>query len=229
MSKVIRNTKSKTIIYAAGFILAIAASVFITYLDSRNSSEDRILGTVVQNDGVSVSVDINTCLLDLTVLPEKRIPATGNWQTELEAEIFDTSDVYVDTISGTSDSSGTLSFDLCAGAITIEPGDYKFFIKGKSHLRKDYGTQTTFETVEDDLDLSGDGELVSGETSSVFDNYINALDVSPMFLNYLTSDDKQDLNQDGIVNIFDFSDQILKIYQDGECSPQDQVDNKCRY
>lgn len=216
-------------------MLLIIASIgtLTAFLIVKNISiedkQNQILGVVIQNDTVNVTTDINTCIWNLTVLTEKRIPTTGNWGTNVDIDIYDISDTYVDTLTGTTDANGDVVFDLCSSGIAIPPGQYDIYVRGTSHLRKNYANKNTFDLVESTLDLSPYGDLVAGETSVFFNNQINALDISTQLSNYFTADNKNDLNQDGVVNIFDISSTVQKLYLNGECSGQDQIDGACPY
>jgi hypothetical protein len=65
------------------------------------------------------------------------------------------------------------------------------------------------------LTLTGN-KLLAGDTGSTNDNYINSLDLSTLVEKFYTADNKNDLNQDGIVNSLDLSNQIFNLFKTGD-------------
>ena len=59
-------------------------------------------------------------------------------------------------------------------------------------------------------------DLLAGAISIVYNNFINALDLSVMMNELFSNDVKADLNQDGLVNSLDLSNQIYNFYDFGE-------------
>ncbi len=182
---------------------------------------------VSSQENVDVNAIVGGCTLQVTVYPEKRIPVTGNWGTNLDVELYLASNnQYQGTLTGLSNNSGIAVFDVC-DEISPVATDYKIYIRGKSHLRRNYGIHTLFNTPSSSLDLSSDGKLIAGETSIVYDNFINVLDISTQISKLETNDDKNDLNQDGEVNVLDIATSINNYLTEGDCSPKESEDGIC--
>ena len=178
----------------------------------------------VQAQGISktaITLEIkiaNICLLNLKVYPEKRIPRTGNWDTLLTAEIYNSANTYIGTLQARSNSTGNAVFNSCAAGLTTPPGIYNFYVHGFSHLRKSFPLESAFDDNNRVIDLTTGGKiLLAGETSNVFDNKINSLDASTQVRAfYKTDDEKNDLNRDGKVNSLDFSNTVYNFYRLGD-------------
>jgi hypothetical protein len=214
----VRSQNFKT--YFIGLALIILPGILLSY-------QVYILRVYSQDD-VDVVANVSPCTLELTVHPERRIPPTGNWSTALDVEIYSLpGEVYEGTVTGTSNAQGTAVFDLCSAGITVTSGDYDFYVKGFSHLRRLYSDITAFNQAESSVDLSGLGDLFAGETSNVYDNVINSLDVSSQIGAYQDATVKYDLNRDGQVNVLDLSNTIRNYFLSGDCSPQEQLNGIC--
>ncbi|MCA9381370.1 hypothetical protein KC678_03835 [Candidatus Dojkabacteria bacterium] len=176
-------------------------------------------------DDVTVSANVVGCALELVVYPESRLPVSGNWGTNLNVEVYlDSTQDYLGTTTATSaDSNGKGVFDLCSDGIFAGEDSYVFYIRGKSHLRKKFGPVTTFGGAVSYLNFSSSGGLIAGETSNVYDNYINSLDLATQIATLETNDDKNDLNQDGEVNVLDISVTIDNYFKSGDCSPREKA------
>lgn len=188
-------------------------------------------GRVLAQSDVNVNANVSACILTIEVLPEKRIPPVNNWQTNLNIQIFTDSGDFVSEHNARSNSLGRAEINLCDENTYLTPGRYAFWVKGYSHLRKDYGEVNSFTTVQSTINLtllrSPDGLLFAGETSNKFDNFINVLDISTIITTFYTGSEKNDLNQDSEVNVLDISNSITNYLLQGDCSPKDTNDGAC--
>jgi hypothetical protein len=167
------------------------------------------------SNAVTVTATIPTCKLTLNIKPEKRIPRVGNWETILNVEVRTSSNVPILNATIPTDSQGTGTYDLCANNVYFPPDSYSFFIKGFSHLRRVFQDTPAFNSTTE-FSISFEPEMLAGETSIVYDNYINILDFVTQINNLYSADYKNDLNQDGIVNSLDFNNIITNFYIAGE-------------
>ncbi len=202
--------------------------LLIFFLISSFLSGFLFLNRVDSQESIDINATIQSCTIQLTVYPEKRIPVTNNWGTELDVEIYNSSGtLYLGTLTGTSNFLGTTFFDACDESIAPNPADYTIYVRGKSHLRTNYGAYELFDDSSSFIDLSDEAELIAGETSNIYDNFINALDVSTQIATLETNDDKNDLNQDGEVNVLDISTTIANYLTEGDCSPEERDNDIC--
>ncbi|MCA9386585.1 hypothetical protein KC669_00980 [Candidatus Dojkabacteria bacterium] len=203
-------------------LLFVLLNFFIIFLLYYSGTAD-IERSSAQED-VTVAANVVGCELELVVYPENRIPVSGNWGTSLNVEVYLADPItYLGTTTSTSnDPNGKGNFDLCSDSIFAGEDDYLFYIRGKSHLRKKYGPITTFGGVASYVNFSTTGGLIAGETSNIYDNYINSLDLATQIATLETNDDKNDLNQDGEVNVLDISVTIGNYFKEGDCSPREQ-------
>ncbi len=165
--------------------------------------------------GSSVSASIPTCTLIVNVKPEKRIPRIGNWDTILTVEVATTSNITLRTFTFPTNTQGEGSFDLCGNGIYFPPGTYNFKVRGFSHLRKVFENIPAFNSTSE-FSVTFTEEMLAGETSIVYDNYINMMDFVTQIEQLYTADYKNDLNQDGLVNSLDFANTITNFYLNGE-------------
>lgn len=189
---------------------AIGALVLLSFLPMDMAS------AVDVEDDVNVVATVGACGLDLLVNPEKRIPRIGNWQTVLTIEIISSGGVSLGTFVTNSDSLGNSFTDICALGFNLSPGTYTLKIRGLSHLTKNYFGITGFDTATTFVNLTGQGDLLAGETSVIWDNYINTLDLATQIATFYTNDNRNDLNQDGLVNSLDISNTITNYLLSGE-------------
>jgi len=172
-------------------------------------------------DTTQISITVSSlCQASLIAYPEKRIPSTGNWSNLNEIEIYNSVNQKVGSLTLTSDNLGKMPVDLCQD-VQLSPGSYTFYIKGFSHLRRkiqNIQIQALNSVVPIDILLTTpDKLLLAGETSPVFDNKINSLDISTQIkAMYSTTSVKNDLNRDGKVNTLDISNTIYNFYKLGE-------------
>lgn len=177
---------------------------------------------------VDVTANVYACVLRLTVYPEKRIPTTNNWQTNLDIQIHSLAGSYLGTVLGSSNNLGVSVINTCDQSVSLAHDNYDLYVKGLSHLRMRFPNHELFRLMQTDVNLTTLGQLLfAGETSNVYDNYINTLDISTQITTYQTTDNKNDLNQDGVVNVLDISNTITNYLLSGDCSPKDSADGVC--
>lgn len=195
------------------FVLASISVGFITNLISQKSSKRE--PEVKQS--VTISGNVKVERISFTVYPEKRVPVTGNWSTEMEVTVRPAGSptIVLQRTGLVTNSSGLGVIDLTPSE-TITPGNYDFSIKGISHLRRNYDNYSITKVYEYfDFSLTGK-KLLAGDTGIVVDNYVNSLDISTVVKNFYTGIVKEDLNRDSIVNSLDLSIQIANLYQTGD-------------
>lgn len=187
------------------------------YVGDTNGDEGGFFVYVGGDNQVTVTANVQSCIFLLEVRPEKRIPATNNWGTLVTVDVFSASNVYIGTVQANSNNLGVVEFDLCASGLPLSAGTYRLYVRGFSHLRRNYGLQSGFTTAQTYINLVPIGTMFTGETSIVYDNYINVLDISTQITNmYSTSSIKNDLNRDGTVNVLDIANTITNFYLSGD-------------
>ena len=168
---------------------------------------------------VNINVQDNLCILNLIVKPEKRLPDINNWGTLLTVEVLDLSGFRVGKLEGRSNNFGMATFDICAQNVPLVNNTaYNFYIRGLSHLRKYFPNMTIVLGAKGTNDFSTNRRvLLAGETSVIFDNYINSLDLSTQAKAFRrTDDEKNDLNRDFIVNALDISNTAFNFRKVGD-------------
>lgn len=192
----------------ASFIAVIFAGLIISGLRSQVLSD---------TSDVVVTASIPSCVVQITTRPADRIPPVNNWGTNLQISATNLDTLDQTLFAGTSNNLGELSYDFCANAQTVVSGDYDFNIRGFSHLNKLIPNVNAFNSYTSSLFFTAPSQyLIAGETSIVFDNYINGLDLSTQVVNLNTGDIKNDLNQDGLVNSLDLSITVKNLYAEGD-------------
>lgn len=176
-----------------------------------------------EEEQVQIGAVVPGCQLSVIAKPEKRWPRIGNWDTFLTVRIYNSSNGFVGQYTDLSNASeGRSTVNICQLlGFTPPPGNYRFFIRGFSHLYRDFGLVSAFGGQITELDFSTDGRILyAGETSNVFDNKINSLDISTQ-INALFSqnDPKNDFNQDGEVNSLEIANTIDNFYMLGDFPP----------
>lgn len=186
----IRNFIQKRIIY---FLLLICSLTLFLGIPK----------SIAQQQDVNVSATVQPCILILLFQPSDRI--LGNFSTNADVSLrFSTTNNLLHNFNLTTDNSGSGVYDFCANSIFPVSGLYDFYIRGTSHLRKRISTVLTFTRATTTTDLrSPTNLLIAGETSNIFDNKINSLDISTQIRALGTNNILNDLNQDGIVNELD--------------------------
>ncbi len=153
--------------------------------------------------------------IDFTVIPEKRIPPTGNNGTRVIIDIYAVGGTtplhsysYYDT-----DNNGHYTGLVLTGT---SPGTYDIAVKGYAHLRKRLNNVTlTAGTNNIDFTFAGTEKLLCGDVyvNGAYpdgDNMVNSVDVT-----YLTSrwaindagvsDERADVDENGQVNSLDMT------------------------
>lgn len=206
-------------------LLFISWILFLAY-NIFSKSNGRVLQLT---DDVNVTAQIYGCILDLTAKPEKRIPSTNNWSSQLTVEIYSTSNVFIDSFVTTTNAAGQVTVNICnEGLLLSGANNYNFYIKGQSNLKKAFLNIPAFEFVTSTIDFTpGAIRLMNGETSNVYDNIINILDISTQVSKIGTVNTLNDLNRDGEVNILDVSNTVTNFGLSGDCSPQDIINGSC--
>lgn len=219
--------RNKIFGYFAFFITGISILVLFNsdfFVDKENGAN--VLPAVTRDDSVNVTGTVFGCILNIRVYPEFRVP--GNYQTDLDVEIYSSGPTFEGDFTTTTNGLGDSTIDLCAEGINLTAGVYDFYIKGLSHLRFNFDGYSAFGTVESSIDFSSGGErLVAGETSIIYDNVINTLDISTQINNYLGVSTQNDLNQDGIVNNLDINWTVSNYLLEGDCSPEEVANSIC--
>lgn len=154
---------------------------------------------------ITVTTNVQACLLDIIARPEQRVPAINNWDSSsVVFDILTNTNTTLASFTQATNNQGLTTYDFCANLIFPSQGTYKFYVRALSHLRKRFTGVSAFNTYHDTINLTGASNfLVAGEVSNVFDNKINSLDLAYISSRMGTGDDKADLNQDGIVNSLD--------------------------
>lgn len=168
-------------------------------------------------EDVIVTASVPVCSLQLTARPADRIPPIGNWGTYLNVSVTNLTDQHLFAFGGNSDNQGTINYDLCDNGVSVVPGTYNFYIRGLSHLRKKFPAVQTFTNYNSSVIFAAPSQyLIAGETSEVYDNFINGLDISTQVVSLYTDDEQDDLNQDGVVNALDLSVTVKNLYAQGD-------------
>jgi hypothetical protein len=154
-------------------------------------------------------------LLNFTVIPEKRVPITGNNGTRSIIEIYDTGGTvpvqiysYYDT-----DNNGNYTGLPLSG---ITAGTYDVSVKGYAHLRKRLNNVTlTGGTNTIDFTFTGTEKLLCGDvyTNVTYpdgDNVVNSVDVTYLVSQWAVSDggvsdERADVDENHQVNSLDMT------------------------
>ena len=213
-----------TLIFLSFTVLFTTSVMVITEKNlPKKNREGSVLGLTNE---VSVSSIIGTCEIILHVESEKRVTPSTNQQNLINVEVYGyPNQNFKGSFSLQLDSLGNGYFNLCDAGITVETGEtIELWIKGQSHLNRRYLIENSFLTALSDVNtFTINGILFAGETSVVFNNLINELDLSTQITTFGTNNDINDLNQDGIVNELDISNTITNFKMRGQCSPQNIV------
>ena len=210
------TNKKLLIIFALTSLLTVHSAMFKYYENINNGERE---GQVLQalDEQVQVNASVYGCYLNVKAKPEKRV-LLPNWGTELTVEVYENNGPLIGIAIATTDNNGEAIVDLCDAGITEIGGVYDVKVRGLSHLYAGYPDESALSTVETEIDFteSETRYLLAGETSNVFDNYINSLDLSTQIAHLYTNDNKNDLNQDEDVNSLDISNTIWNWYMEGD-------------
>ncbi|MEI7604364.1 MAG: hypothetical protein WCJ19_05075 [bacterium] len=206
--------------FKIAFLVIYLAIIFAVIFTSQQIifSPKNESGRVLSATDVQVSARVAGCNFTLIAKPEKRMPRTDNWSTILKVDIYNNSDQsFVGTFTTLTDNFGTSNVDICSLGFTPAPGNYDFLLRGYSHLEKAFLGLSTFNYASNTIDFSSGGQvLLAGETSNIYDNKINSLDISTQIRSMYSDDYKNDLNQDSKVNSLDISNTIYNFYMVGD-------------
>lgn len=204
-------------------VLALFAFLAIVIIFSLSKSEpaeitqpspEDVKGT--QSEQVQIGGYIKLQEIHFKVYPEKRQPQPShinNWSTIAEIVIRDsaTSNIVLsDTVTTNNFGEGTLTLSPTEN---VPAGNYNIFIKGYSHLTKEYPNIYLSKIVEN-IDFTPYGDLLAGDTYT--DDQVNSLDVSTLLSQLNSNNYKNDLNQDALVNSLDISIQVYNMGKVGD-------------
>jgi hypothetical protein len=199
-----------------GLVLGICVGI-VVFINQTATSVETNTSKVLSQVDVNVTASVPACDLQITARPASREPAVNNWATTLTVNVKQLNGTSLFTLNSTSDSSGTAYYDLCTNNVSMMPGNYDFFIRGQSHLIKKFSSVEAFRYYATTLSFTNPTDyLTAGETSIVFDNFINGLDLATQLQKLYSTDVDNDLNQDGEVNALDLSITISNIYKSGD-------------
>ncbi len=174
------------------------------------------------SDDVQIQAEVSACIIENLVHPEKRWPRVGNWDTFVTIWLYDSNNNFITQYTNESSTpEGRSQQNLCDLGYFLPPGLYNFYIRGFSHLISYFGQYTAFEFYHTFIDFTENGqELWAGETSNVFDNKINSLDISTQIRTfYDVGDYLNDFNQDGEVNSLEIGNTIDNFFMLGDPLP----------
>jgi len=188
---------------------------FVLNFSSREEFVEPEKETKVLSDTVDLTASVKLQQITFTVYPEKREPATGNWDSIVDFLVRDqTTDTLYFQTSVPTNASGVGSIVLLPSE-NVTNGNHAVYIKGHSHLTGKY-SNTPFGQQYETLDFTPFGDLRAGDTHSSSDDLINALDVSVLIGNLNSGDYRNDLNQDSLVNSLDISNQVFNFAESGD-------------
>jgi len=215
------------LLLSAGILGLIAlVSIATLFTIGESNIKDQPSGDVLAEvtTTVEVTLDGYGCVLTLNILPGGR---TDNFATQLTVQIFESStQEFKGEFNLSTDNTGAGTINLCGQNILVEGGSYDFYIKGRSHLNELFADVTAFNNNSTVLVLTN-VELIAGETSVVYDNYINVLDLTTLLTNFEAASSVDDLNVDGEVNNLDVSIVLNNFYTEGDCSPKNEENGVC--
>lgn len=161
-----------------------------------------------------VTYEESDTLLGIIVIPEKRVPATGNDDSHVTVEIRNVGNT-VPFFSQTIDTNvnGVGQIDIAA----IPPGVYDMTAKAYSHLRRLKSSVNLGAVASVDFTDAGTNKVLCGDVNLADgDNKVNSLDVTILVDSWFTINERTDLNQDGEVNSIDITNMITNFNQVGD-------------
>lgn len=201
-------------------VVALASAIIVAAeLSTQEAKQTEAVISYGQSaqDDISVNTSVSTTQLNISLFPDARVPATGNYANSQEVQIrtCNTALTPLYTISSLStNSSGAGTINLAASSNFS--GNYNVYVRGISHLGKNMGCVNLNQKVTSVSFSAASERLVPGETSTAFDNYINGLDGAAIAGNFSTSNTKYDLNRDGTVDQADLDIWGDNVYQAGD-------------
>jgi len=194
--------------------LLVGIVILVNSIFSIPKRKEDVLGDTAS---VNVSANVSACLLNFTLYPEKRIPSNGNWSNTIQLQIRNSVNTPLANVTFDTNALGNAFVNLCDNGIKLTPGTYNFSVAGLSHLRKNFNGVSAFYFYQTDfVRTEANDRLLAGETSVVYDNYINSLDISFLVATLYTDNLRSDLNRDNLVNSLDLSNQVYNIYKTGD-------------
>ncbi|MDF2379234.1 MAG: DUF4215 domain-containing protein [Candidatus Gracilibacteria bacterium] len=151
----------------------------------------------------------------LKAWPEKRLPATGNWEHDGKLSLYETGSTnLVKTWDVVMNDGGQNRQTIDDVAL----GPYKALYKGMAHLsrRLDVVDFTNLDDLMVDFTEGGAQYLLGGDAHVSQDDYVNGLDISALVTQLYGPDRIADLNADGMVNSLDMSMMLVNLYRSGE-------------
>lgn len=155
-------------------------------------------------------------VVELNVIgyPEKRFPSQGNWSLPVRLNLYNAGTAnLVSSFNLTTDDQGRVSIPTD----TLPQGDYKFVLKGLSHLSKRIDV-LNYRGVDllVDFTFGGAAYLLGGDVHASKDDYVNGLDLSALVLRLYSPFADADLNKDSYVNALDLSIVVKNLFLFGD-------------
>jgi hypothetical protein len=152
----------------------------------------------------------------LRVLPEKRLPPTGNNGTLLWVRMMNAGNPRI--VFNTQVWTDADGYSAGLPLNNLPAGNYDFLLKGYSHLdyRKNNINLNSATTL---IDFSEGAKIYvkAGDVNgTVGDNYVNGMDLSLLSQYIYTDDYRNDLNQDKLVNGIEFAIAVTNLYKWGD-------------
>ena len=206
----------KRLYFIATFFLLIASfgiSIF-AYTIIKKNLNGGILG-LTETGTVNVTTTVKTNTIYFKVYPERRIPAINNWSNNYSVSIQNCTTNQTTTFTNVNTLANGIG-TLDSSSDDISNGQYSFIVRGNSDLTKKFDC-TSIDSIEANVDLTINNQVLkAGEISSVFDNYINSLDLGAMMGDFRSNTLKSDLNRDGQVNSLDLSNLVDNLFVAGD-------------
>lgn len=196
------------------YIFTALACVVLSVLLAAGIEVSRLMGSASTAQSViSVRFIASGAHINLTAIPEKRIPSTHNDSTHLTVEVRNpgsTTALLAETVTTTLD--GTSAYFNTG----MTPGLYDITAKGYSHLRVKKANVNLVNGMSLDFTDAGLAPLPSGDVNgSDGDNKVNGIDLSLIVGGLLGASERLDLNQDGRVNGIDLTNAVVHLNETG--------------
>ncbi len=207
----LKNKKNQILIGLIGLLVVSSTATTIINNNLKKKEESVLAETV------TVTARVGGCILDINADMERRYK--DNMSTYLTLDIYDEDDeTHLGSVTTLTDEDGEAVVDICAEGLTIPDGRYDFQVRGYSHITKKFEDKRIEYDPIGTLDFteSETFEFFAGETSNIWDDKINSLDISTLINNMYSDDYKNDLTQDEKVNSLDVSNTIDNFYMEGD-------------